>query len=656
LLGTNYHSSFTTVKRSNAFWQGRGYSLEEHETYSASSFAGDVEVKAKQELLVQQVKEKTLEFLDRVRVLDGQLTFEFLEEFHKSESDYKDGPTAALAAVVVIAVTIATAGSGGPAADAGLKAATLAGQVTAAGTLTAAGTVISSMTAAAFTSLCTQSAIALLSAKGDIGQALKTICTPNTLKSIAFSAVTAGVTSGVGTYLGAASDPIGKIGVAIAKNTAGAAVRSILTGEDLGTGILRGVATAGIDVLAEEAAGAIGLKRSVDGLEAASTIPDFVAYTLHGAVGAGVGALTAIATGEKDIEGYALSGGLGAVVAEVAADLMTKDLRNIDTIVHENPGMTGAQLKEKLRAITEDKRKIAQFLGAAAGGFTGGHAYMADHMAENATTHNFIPMVMIGIELASLCVDMAVEYRKAEKVKEGSGREALTEYLGGAGFGAVAMKLVSRFASPAALKLLGGVLNASEIIDSGAGLVDAVQKAYRGESVDWLATTQAFLNAVLATRTFKGKAAHVKASHETVHVPEMSFGKGIHKQGMPFENYVATKMPKGARLPKNFKTFDFYDQNTGIATSVKTLDTKTPARLARPEGIFSTLKRGIDKTVEFDGARLSNMNLKSDMISDRHVLVGVPETTGADQWTQLQRAVEYGAARGVQVKIFKVVQ
>ena len=49
--------------------------------------------------------------------------------------------------------------------------------------------------------------------------------------------------------------------------------------------------------------------------------------------------------------------------------------------------------------------------------------------------------------------------------------------------------------------------------------------------------------------------------------------------GMAFENYLAT-LPEFSdiRLPKNFKTFDFWDADTGRAISAKTLNTNTPAR------------------------------------------------------------------------------
>jgi len=58
--------------------------------------------------------------------------------------------------------------------------------------------------------------------------------------------------------------------------------------------------------------------------------------------------------------------------------------------------------------------------------------------------------------------------------------------------------------------------------------------------------------------------------------------RGIQEQGMPWENYLAQQLPAGSRLPANFKTFDFWDPVTRVATSAKTLDTTTAARIANP--------------------------------------------------------------------------
>ncbi|WP_329957051.1 hypothetical protein [Pseudomonas fluorescens] len=35
---------------------------------------------------------------------------------------------------------------------------------------------------------------------------------------------------------------------------------------------------------------------------------------------------------------------------------------------------------------------------------------------------------------------------------------------------------------------------------------------------------------------------------------------------MPWEDYLGTQLPAGTRLPPNFKTFDFFDRTTGVAS------------------------------------------------------------------------------------------
>ncbi|WP_371827877.1 hypothetical protein [Litchfieldella anticariensis] len=60
----------------------------------------------------------------------------------------------------------------------------------------------------------------------------------------------------------------------------------------------------------------------------------------------------------------------------------------------------------------------------------------------------------------------------------------------------------------------------------------------------------------------------------------MQWGRGIQGQGMPWEDFLASQLPAGSRLPPNFKTFDFYDPTTRTVTSAKTLDTSIhPRRL-----------------------------------------------------------------------------
>ncbi len=132
---------------------------------------------------------------------------------------------------------------------------------------------------------------------------------------------------------------------------------------------------------------------------------------------------------------------------------------------------------------------------------------------------------------------------------------------------------------------------------------------------------------------------------------QMAWGEGNYKQGYPFEDFVATQMPKGTRLPAGFKTFDFYDKKTGIATSVKTLDTRTAARVKDPKQIYTSMKGNIDVIVNFKEARKGEDIIKLNMISQREVRIAVPKTTTLDQWEQINRAIVYGADKNVNVKI-----
>ncbi len=81
----------------------------------------------------------------------------------------------------------------------------------------------------------------------------------------------------------------------------------------------------------------------------------------------------------------------------------------------------------------------------------------------------------------------------------------------------------------------------------------------------------------------------------------MKWGQGNMKPGMPWEDYIGTLLPADARLPQNFKTFDYYDGATKTAVSAKSMDTQTMAKLANPNQVYSTIK----------GNMMRRLNLKS---------------------------------------------
>jgi filamentous hemagglutinin len=110
-------------------------------------------------------------------------------------------------------------------------------------------------------------------------------------------------------------------------------------------------------------------------------------------------------------------------------------------------------------------------------------------------------------------------------------------------------------------------------------------------------------------------------------------------------------MDPRARLPKNFKTFDFFDFNTGTAISAKTLNTQTAARLVEPKQIYYSLKRNVDKAAGFKEHTLSRTTVLSENIKVRNLEVAIPSGTGRPQLQQVEKAIKYGETQGVKVNI-----
>ena len=134
----------------------------------------------------------------------------------------------------------------------------------------------------------------------------------------------------------------------------------------------------------------------------------------------------------------------------------------------------------------------------------------------------------------------------------------------------------------------------------------------------------------------------------------MKWGQGNMKQGMPWEDYVGKSLPADARLPQNFKTFDYYDGATKTAVSAKSMDTQTMAKLANPNQVYSSIKGNIDAAANFKGYTLSNTPLTPGMIANKEVQLAIPANTTKMQWTEINKAIEYGKSQGVKVTVTQV--
>jgi hypothetical protein len=134
----------------------------------------------------------------------------------------------------------------------------------------------------------------------------------------------------------------------------------------------------------------------------------------------------------------------------------------------------------------------------------------------------------------------------------------------------------------------------------------------------------------------------------------MSWFGNWFERGYAFENYTASILPASWRLPKNFKTFDFFDRENGLAISAKTLDTNTLSRIANPEMVRYTVNGYINKMVDFSGHTLEKFPLTSDMIAAKELHLAIPGNTSAIHMQQIKHCVSYGERNGVKVTVIKV--
>ncbi|MDH2925011.1 filamentous hemagglutinin family protein [Nicoletella semolina] len=218
--------------------------------------------------------------------------------------DYKqEGLTGAGAALIAIAVAVATYGTG----------ATLAGSIT--GTTLAQGGTAAAMANAAFSSLASQASIAVVNNKGDVGKALKDLGHSSTVKQLATSVVTAGVASQLLGTLGLAhvteaSPFIDRLSVSLVNAGTAALTNSAINGESLS----RGLETAIIAALAQTLQGE--LSQHIKGITAGNEQGWYrqVAHKLAHAVAGCAAASTQ--------RGKCGDGAMGAAVGEIVGEIL----------------------------------------------------------------------------------------------------------------------------------------------------------------------------------------------------------------------------------------------------------------------------------------------------------------------------------------------
>ena len=141
---------------------------------------------------------------------------------------------------------------------------------------------------------------------------------------------------------------------------------------------------------------------------------------------------------------------------------------------------------------------------------------------------------------------------------------------------------------------------------------------------------------------------------DTIDNPGIQWGGPIKEQGGPWEAHLERLGGLGDRTPDNFKTFDFWDSDAGIATSAKTLDTRAPGYVDRLSRIYGALKRYIDQIDGFDGSNLNYFPLDPNEIELKRLELAIPNDTTPEQFTQIQRAIDYAVRLGIDVNVRRV--
>lgn len=136
--------------------------------------------------------------------------------------------------------------------------------------------------------------------------------------------------------------------------------------------------------------------------------------------------------------------------------------------------------------------------------------------------------------------------------------------------------------------------------------------------------------------------------------PGIRWGGPIKEQGGPWEVHLERLDELGDRSPDSFKTFDFWDQEKRIATSAKTLDTRAPGYVDRPSRIFGALKRYIDQIDAFDYDIKNGFVINGNEIELRRLELAIPDATTPDQFTQIQRVIDYAESLGIDVNVKRI--
>jgi hypothetical protein len=606
----------------------------------------------------------------------AETTYE-LKSWQESWSHHKQLIPNESLVVVALGITLATQGWGASLINS--LAESLFGMVPAASAASAAvmvpAVVLSStgmaVANAGFSAICSHLTTSMLRT-GDPIQAGKELISPANIRSLAVTMAGAGLCQNISEALkidlhpglAALTDPQKQVQFMdflqanALKSVIETPLQSLIGRVSVEDALENGFRNLGVNTVASYFAHHIG---RIYGLE--QKINYFEHKALHGSVGALSGWLL-----DSSTRGLA-SGAIGAVVSEVVMEECREIAKDKALDILAKAEKEGRSLKDgkfqiELYDALSSELAFAKLSGATVAALLGQDASIAAHTATNAVENNAIAQA-ISIGIAAYGVYDVIKTHQEEGAKAALEKVAIDGAITVVTlrYGKVIYDVAKLSGPMAEMVWQAYILQnpafaqvmAKVFAPLGKGFTKAKELYLTADgalSEAWSKGMQKLTKREGHTVASLGKAPHSSTfSYRQIIDARIKWGKGIKDQGIPWEDYLETQLPKGSRLPKNFKTFDFYDEGTRAAISAKTLNTQTTNKLADPTKIYSSLKKNIDAVEGFVEHSLDKMRLTSSKITSRELHVAIPQGTTSAQWVEIERAIEYGRTKDVIVKI-----
>ncbi|WP_367110489.1 DUF637 domain-containing protein [uncultured Psychrobacter sp.] len=512
-------------------------------------------------------------------------------------------------------------------------------------------------TNAAGIALQTQAAITLINNKGDISKTLKDMASSDTVRNM----TTAALTAGVGAQLGLGSAATDTFGQKLANG--------------VGTGVTQAVVDATINGMSFEEALKNSLRSSLVDVFAAQTFSSFIKgfdsdyfadNLTHKLVAAGVGCVSASAKKQS-----CDAGALGAAVGEMLGDYLVENGVILNTkqetdILNAAKLMAGSvalltNMDVNVAANSADiaVKNNALLSSAKLKGFTGD---LDKNCLENQSANGCIVSIQKWKDVSyneagfnNITSRQWEEYVLSvyNPVFTACGDNTACNYM-------VANNMLVHMIQYAGIQEAIPIQANTTKISVNTYLKDRSALAWQGlEDFGWVVEVGAMSKfAPQVASKFQSLLKPIFSS-TSIHNSKVGiqWGKGINNQGLPWEKYVQSILPKESidlnLIKTNFKAFDHWVPSTGKAISDKTLNTAA-ASYQKPSNITRTLNTYVDKAVNFTQDGKNGFDIDSSMIRSREIQLAVPNSTSSAQMQAIQSSIQYGKSKGVTVVVTKV--